>query len=176
MSSPAPQGTKGLDVYPQIFHMDVTQTTINTFKEASFSTPVVRTPSVKGKALVMEILKIFVEMPSPPTTNATEQWRVVALSRKTATSVDSMSKDNLFCHYHGWINVAASGGFQAVHNEMVYDFTAPNGKGILFAGSTLYLQAMSVNYPAATYVSVKVRILYRLVEVETSELVGLLTE
>jgi hypothetical protein len=62
MSSPAPQGTKGLDVYPQIFHMDVTQTTINTFKEASFSTPVVRTPSVKGKALVMEILKIFVEM------------------------------------------------------------------------------------------------------------------
>jgi hypothetical protein len=159
-------------------NMDVTESAANTFTTKSGATPVsIQMPN--GSALVMELLRVFIQPSSMELIAATTTYISYALCRKAFTTMpvahdpDVIVSDLAFTSTVG-ARTAESIGVITGTTSRMYDLTDGNGNGVLYAGATLHACMKGTSMVSAKAMSVK--ILYRMKLVNANELVGMLRD
>jgi hypothetical protein len=168
-----------VDASPQILNMPkLTQTTINTLIEGKVATPVVNNVGQGGKALVMEILRVWVYATPPNIIAATIVSVSVSLNKKSVpagTAFPSFEDSAVICQLVHQVDTLTSGVYPPVCIAQ-FDFTDGSGNGYLYGGKELFIQLVSANCAATQYKSASMKILYRMKMVNSNELVGILQE
>ena len=165
---------KVLDQKPQFMNLSAVESAANTYTEIATSTPVVPAISA-GKSIVMEILKIFIyTTPMPQVANQLSTLDVWVLKKKVG-SVPLPSDSNIVTYGSRSIACGAAIGPVVYWNEPIeLDLTDGQGNGYLF-GNKEIIVAVDTNNVVAVFTAY-VKILYRLVEVSSNELLGILQE
>ena len=169
------------DVNPQYLHGRLTLTAANTATELNLSTPIVRVgPQSNGKAIIMELLKIFVFYPELDLDAAAATGRQLSLAFSTVSSGTTAALptfDNprvfaMFVHSVRNAFTAAGTGLLDLQNDpAVYDFGDGAGHGILIATDNIYITGLTAGMTAAATFTFK--ILYRFKEVSLVEYIGI---
>ena len=170
-------GTK--DVNPQYMHGILTLSAANTTTEVTQGTPIVRVgPQSGGEAVIMEILKIFVDHANNDATNAAATAFNQTLffgTTSAGTTTRTFDDPRVFAMYrHGTFAsfTAAGTGLQDIFNEPgVVDLTDGAGHGILVATDNIYVQGSSAAMTGAGVFRWK--ILYRFKRVSLVEYIGI---
>jgi len=166
------------DVKPQFFRGYVIQSAANTYTEKAWTTPVI--PSLgKGKALVMELLKIFLNMDPAEIIDAAASQVHCHIADRSDTTIRGWDQSHILASYKEVIrtvDTAATDGTivaRSTAGNIVFDLTDNNGNGVLFAKKEVYIainSGVQVSTKTATFA-----ILYRLVEVSAEELIGIIS-
>lgn len=156
------------DIFPQILRGTVTESSANTFTEVSVRTPVSRFFGAGGKALVMEILKVVVLF--RPDTLAEDSVLEAQLTAESQTTIVGLQDSSLIARFHQSANLVTSGAV-AWENVKIHDLQA-GGKGLLYGGDEVFFGSRSSNQTAARVYDFQ--IIYRLVEVDAQELIGII--
>lgn len=164
------------DVQPQWLSLgSVTETAANTFTQGSCDTPIVMQLG-NGKAMVMELLKIQV-LVTPPSilaaTQCTVNWYVAS---KSMSSSPLLSEPSLIAFDQEMVVGQAAITPGAPHFQVMktYDLQDANGRGIICGSRHLYMGILGANNGAAK--NIQGRILYRLIEVNAQELIGIISD
>lgn len=169
------------DVNPQFLHGRVTLSAANTVTEVTLGTPIVRVgPQTNGKSIIMEVLKIFVQMPEVDADAAAATGRAFTIQFGTTSSgataaLRGSDDPRIFAHFvHSVRNAftAAGTGLLDIQDDMsVMDLTDGAGHGILIATDNIFIDAVTSNQTAASAFPFK--ILYRFKEVSLVEYIGI---
>lgn len=169
------------DVNGQYISGAVTVGTGGAAVELTLGTPIVRVgQSNPNHAIIMEILKLYVDIPDTDNENATADTFLGAFSMSTATSggtaailplsaprcLASMSLSQTMA-----FTAAGTGLLHYAENPKVWDFTDGAGHGILVATDNLFLQAQAGTRAAGFDFNFK--ILYRFKKVSLVEYIGI---
>lgn len=169
------------DVNPQYLSGSVTLSAANTATETVISAPIVRVgPATKDTAIIMELIKLYVDFPPVDTTAATATAYSVILSfssqsqgaTPTPTVLSNpqclarLEHDTRFA-----FTAAGTGNLNEQVVPVVWDFTDGDGHGILYASDNLYFQGLTGNFNAA--VTITFKLLYRFKRVSLVEYIGL---
>ncbi|GAG75379.1 unnamed protein product, partial [marine sediment metagenome] len=167
------------DVNPQWYAAELLQSGTNAVTTKEFANPVARGIFAKsGKATVMEILQIYVEMPPFDAIAAaaeTQDTRMINLGTKNhGTVAVNLAEPSVFFHEsHTRLGAFTEAGTYGYKDDLVYcwDLTDGAGHGFLVAGDYIYAQVDSAGYGlAATFYF---KILYRFKNVSIKEYVGI---
>lgn len=168
------------DVNPQYYSGGITQSAANALTGLQFNTPNSQFARSAAKATVMEILKIFVNLPEPDVTagaTLTNFWRAIAFStRSMATTADMrINNSSVFCHIaenDSSTFTTAGTGYQA-HSEgiLMWDLTDGAGHGWLLATDSFHVACQTANFNAAETFEFKV--MYRFKTVGLAEYIGI---
>lgn len=167
------------DVNPQFLSMIVTESGANTFTQVEYAVPVIHDLG-NGKALVMELLKVYFNMPTADLVDATATKISCQITRQTKTDIGNLSDPDIIAMQSRdtvCIDTAATDGTVVAgfpENVSVQDLTDGAGNGLLFGSSKIYIAAKGSNNSGAKGVSAK--LLYRLKEVSAQELLGIIAE
>jgi hypothetical protein len=165
------------DMKPQYFRMIVAQTAANTYKEAEFPTPIVQNLG-NERSLVMEILKVIIDMNSSELVNAQIVTISMHIADRSQTTVRSVSEPGVLIDSVkevACIDTAITEGTIGVAQPpqlQVVDLTDGAGNGILYGKSTMFIAiegSNNINIKRA-----KAALIYRLIEVPASELIGII--
>lgn len=165
------------DVNPQFFHLAQNTSAANTYTETAFVIPVQRiSPQRSTEAIVMEVLKIFFNIPELDTTNAAETYYTAraAISTSSLTVMPALNNPKALMMVERSAHKAftAAGTYETPYTDpLVIDLTDGAGHGILVATDNLYFQTTTVNYGAAAGFAAKV--LYRWKTVGLTEYIGI---
>ena len=169
------------DVNPQFLSGKVTLSAANTATEVTLGTPIVRVgPQSNGQAIIMEILKIFCDMPpiDVDAAAATARQRVISFSTVSSGGTPAVTTldnpRNLITIAQDLRNAftAAGTGILALGNDpMVADLTDGAGHGVLVATDNLFIAASTSGQAGASTFSFK--ILYRFKKVSLVEYIGI---
>lgn len=167
------------DVNPQYMHGTVTMSAANTATTDTQGTPIVRVgPQTGGKAIIMEILKIFVDMPAVDLDNAAATNRLAQLAFSTVSfgsTATNFAEPRVFAFLQRTVRnaftAAGTGLLDLDYSPQVADLTDGAGHGILVATDNIFVQAMTNNYNAAQTFNWK--ILYRFKKVDLVEYIGI---
>ena len=174
-------GTK--DVNPQYLSGLLTMSAANTATEITLGTPIVRVGGAgasASKSIIMEILKVFVQMPEVDVDAAAATSRTLGLAVMTASSGATPALPNLdnprviawFMHSVRNAFTAAGTGILDLQNDSYcFDCTDGAGHGILVATDNLFIVANTAGQTAAS--SFRFKILYRFKEVSLVEYIGI---
>lgn len=170
------------DVNPQFLNASFTQSAANSTDTFTLGTPIVRVGAdSRGNATIMEILKIFWELPNINAAGAAQTFRgvdiVMMTSAPAATGTFtpfSNGKVIMNCR-HSTANCFTAGGTGMTiwdQNPRVVDLTDGAGHGVLVAVDNLYFQISTVGMPgqAETF---QCKILYRFKTVKLVEYIGI---
>lgn len=167
------------DVNPQLLTLTaLTLTATDTFTIQQQSIPITRIPARGGKAVVMEVLKVYFDMPAPSGGNFTATGQTILAYVQLSTSrvglIDS-TDPNVFAFSdtdtRGAFTAGGSYAYTQNNSPVVIDLTDGAGHGLLVATDSLFFSANTVNYSvAATFVC---KILYRFKEVKLEEYIGI---
>lgn len=166
------------DVNPQYLNSAVATSAANTYTEIAVQMPVQRiSPSGRaGKALVMELIRAYVNLPEVDTTNAADTSYISKFALSTASSATmpnlNVPKTLLYMERNLHKAFTATGTYEATYVDPLYwDFTDGAGHGVLVATDNIYLQTTTVAFanPASTLI----KILYRWKEVSLTEYIGI---
>ncbi len=164
------------DVSPQLLTAAVTMTGANTFTETTIATPMSRIATRKGKAMVLELLKAYFDLPVKDNNYASggESSIVTAdLAVAPAASLSLSSPLILIAvnkEYRGAFT--AAGTYSSVQIEpVIVDFTDGAGHGILVGTDQIFFGMTTSNFAGAA--SGTCRILYRFKEVSVEEYIGI---
>ena len=170
-------GTK--DVNPQFMSVRVTQTAGDTTTSGSFGVPIQRVgPNTNGKAIIMEVLKVFFNMPSNGVIAAAgETYDIVSVFWSTvdfATTATAWSDPRVFagCQKQRLGAFTAAGTFADTEENglIVQDLTDGAGHGVLIASDNVFMQVSSSNGQTN---AVDCKLLYRWKEVSLIEYIGI---
>lgn len=167
------------DVNPQFLGLTVTESAANTYTQGTgVATPVVM-QMADGRALVMELLKLFVKVSEPEIVAATRCQVGWQLTRKSQTALLTLDHPDILGYDVTDINSIGARTAEAtgcIRSQAIQgiDLTDGNGNGILYAGATLYIAVKGVSCTTAKTCALKV--LYRLKTVNANELVGMLRD
>jgi len=180
-SNRASQAQIIVDVNPQFMNMPLLQqTAINTVVENKVSTPVVNNVGQGGQALVMEILKIFFFSDAPDVIAGVEATNNISLNKKSkgTTAFPELNDPDVIMQDARKVDfiAASTGGGMFPSPISVYDLTDGAGNGYLYGGKELWLQMSTVNNAAAQTKKATAKVLYRMKQVNSNELVGILQE
>lgn len=168
------------DVSPQWLVIPVLSNTgTDSFASAQINCPVSRLSTSKGKATVIEILKVLWAMPGyafPQAEGLTNIQNRAQLSTAPLTQIKLDSPSVFDFNLRKWrqYGTAAEGDntyFETWSEPDIHDLTDGAGHGVLIATDSIYLGVDSVNYPGIA--SYNVRILYRYKEVGLQEYIGM---
>lgn len=164
------------DVSPQLITASITMSAANTFTETTIATPVSRIATRKGKAMVLELLKTYWDLPVKDNNYAAggESSLVTAdLSVSPAAGLAVSSPLILSVvnkEYRGAFT--AAGTYSSVQVEpVVVDFTDGAGHGVLIGTDQIFIGLTTTNFAGAG--SCTCRILYRFKEVSVEEYIGI---
>jgi hypothetical protein len=169
--------TDGFDVNPQFLNIAVTEGTVNVFTEESVATPVIRDLG-NGKAMVMEILKLYFEMDAPELINIVNTTVRCQLTIQSQTGIQILSHPDVIMKYHRGItcvDTAATDGTVALYlgdEVKEFDLTDGNGNGLIYANKNIFLGIQGANNTTVKHARVK--ILFRLKKVNAQEMIGAL--
>lgn len=176
-------GTK--DVNPQYLNGRVTLSAANTATSATLGTPIVRVGSSSGggcgpcgKSVIMEILKVFVQMPEIDADAAAATSRSLGIIFSTTdfgTTQAAFDNPRVFAmmvhSVRNAFTAAGTGLLDVQDDPQVWDCTDDAGHGILVATDNIFAQGFSSGQAAA--VSFPFKILYRFKEVSLVEYIGI---
>lgn len=166
------------DVNMQFMGSYVAQGVINTYAENQIHLPRYLMGETKGKAVLIEILKVICvnpDMPVATTTPATASC-LVGLATSSGDE-DTMELDNtrmLLTWNVGTRHAFTAGGdiYTRFDQTKVFDLTDGAGHGILVAVEHLYHCLMTAGYTVVGHSHMK--IFYRFKQVSTLEFIGIL--
>jgi hypothetical protein len=169
------------DVNPQFLSGALTLSAANTVTEVAIGTPIVRVGAASpSHAVIMEILKIYADLPVYDQTAAGATTRTVALSFTTASTGATPFQaqlDNTRCfasferQQMNAFTAAGTGILQFKETPMVFDLTDGAGHGVLIATDNIFVQGDSAGQAAASVFRFK--ILYRFKKVSLVEYIGI---
>ncbi len=171
-------GTK--DVNPQFISGSLTLSAANTATELTLGTPIVRVGqgSNSSRSVIMEILKVQVEMPNVDQDAAAATGRAFQFSLTTTSqgsSVASLANPRTLVametNFRNAFTAAGTGLLFFNINPQEVDLTDGAGHGVLVATDNIYVQANTTNQAAAATFNFK--ILYRFKEVSLVEYIGI---
>lgn len=164
------------DVSPQLITAAVTMTAANTFTETTIAIPVNRVATRKGRATVLELLKIFWDLGVKDNNYAAGgETSIVTATLSVAPAATLANSSPLVLsvvtkEYRGAFT--AAGSYSSVISEpAVVDFTDGAGHGVLVGVDQLFIGLLTTNFAAAA--AATARILYRFKEVSVEEYVGI---
>lgn len=170
---------KEVDEHPQFFNMKVTQGSTDAFAMAGFVTPCQYNLD-NGDARVMEISKIFIKLMDPDVRDGIITYVHAQVVKKALTAMLEFNDPDLVIEFEKQTEVLDTAATDTTLNinradkPVEFDFTGPNGAGMIFANKTMHLQIDSNNQSGAKTAWVKV--LYRLKRVNATELLGYIQE
>jgi len=165
------------DVSPQWLTLAAnTQTVANTYSEESNAIPITRFPLAKGRAIVMEMLKVQFRMaewdsnPAAAGSTGTSEVQVATISQ---TNVFPDSPQNFAYAIRQWRGAfTAAGSYEAVSdNPLVIDLTDGAGHGVLVATDNLFFGVNTIGFAGVASFSCK--LLYRFKEISLQEYIGI---
>ncbi len=169
-------GTK--DVNPQYLSGTITLTAANTFTAVSLQTPIVRVgPTTGNTAIIMEVLKIYCDMPIADADAAAATIRSfsIAFTTKPFLSFPQFNETTVFAFFQHVVRnaftAAGTGALDFDDSPKVYDCTDAAGHGVLIATDSIFINATSSNQTAANRYDWK--ILYRFKRVALAEYIGI---
>lgn len=164
------------DVSPQLLTATVTMSAANTLTEVSIPTPVTRIATRKGRAMVIECLKIFMDLGVKDNNYAAggESSVITAILAVTTTiglpNASSLILALINKEYRGAFT--AAGSYSSVQVEpIVVDLTDGAGHGVLVGTDQIFLGVTTTNFAAAS--TGTMRLLYRFKEVSVEEYIGI---
>ena len=167
------------DVNPQYIHGSVTLSAANTVTEVTLGTPIVRVgPQTGGNAIIMELLKLYVNMPSPDQEVAGATQRNFNFGIATVafgTTLMQMDDPRVIAqvtrNLDNAFTAAGTGMLSNSTDPMVWDFTDGAGHGILVATDNIFVQGSSSAQAAAD--TFRFKLLYRFKKVSLIEYIGI---
>lgn len=168
------------DVNPQYLSGNILLSGANTTTVASLQTPIVRVGSDNsGQATIMEVLKVFVEMPNNNTEGAAATSRSADFSINTSdpgiTSVVGLDSPRTIASFQAVVrNAFTAGGTGMLAwqvDPLVWDLTDGAGHGVLVATDNIFIQASTTGFTGA--VVFRYKILYRFKKVKLVEYIGI---
>ena len=170
-------GTK--DVNPQTMSGFLVLSAANTTTSAAQGTPIVRVgPQTGNDAIIMEILKIWADMPIQDLENAAVTTRSCILALTTydpSTAAVSFADPRCLAMFRHEIRnaftAAGTGILDIQEDPREMDLTDGAGHGMLVATDNIYLQGQSAGFTAAVRFNWK--ILYRFKRVSLVEYIGI---
>lgn len=166
------------DVNPQWMTGRVTQSAADVTTTAPFRLPRQVLPGAQGRALVMEVLRVWFDTPAGTTTAAAPAaygFKVALTTKDFGTTSVPTDEPTLFAYHQKEIVNAftAAGTFWFISNEpFVLDLTDGQGHGVLVATDSIFFQLNSITATgvinAATF-----KILYRWKEIGLAEYIGI---
>ena len=169
------------DVNPQYMSGTITLSAANTATEITLGTPIVRVgPQTGGSAIIMELIKLWVDMPPVDQDNAAATARVKRFSISTTSSGGTaavVTLDNprglayLGIQLRNAFTAAGTGMLSNALEPQCWDFTDGAGHGILVATDNLFIQADSQGEAAADVFRWKLS--YRFKKVSLIEYIGI---
>lgn len=169
------------DVNPQFLSGLLTLSAANTATEQTLGTPIVRVgPQSGGQAIIMEILKFFVDFPpiDLDAAAATARQRVISFSTTSSGTTPAVQTlDNprvLMSTGTDLRNAFTAAGTGLLDNNLdprVIDVTDGAGHGILVATDNIYIAANTSGQTGAS--SFRYKILYRFKKVSLVEYIGI---
>ena len=156
------------DVNPQYMHLTATQSAADTSTTTAFPIPIQRMPDGRT-AQVMEILKIFYTVASPPV-ETDNNLSIFISTSSYGTTATNYAEPRVFGAYLRFIYITTSG---MILNEQPYsqDLMDGAGHGYLVATDNLYVQINSAGTSLANVARIK--ILYRWKNVHLAEYIGI---
>lgn len=169
------------DVNPQYLQGALTLSAANTATEVTIGTPIVRVgPQTGGEAIIMELIKLWVDMPLVDQDNAAATARNFRLSLATASSGTTPAVALLdegrclaFTEYQlrNAFTAAGTGVLSEVVNPICWDFTDNAGHGILVATDNIFVAAITTGQAAAS--TFRWKLSYRFKRVSLVEYIGI---
>lgn len=159
------------DVNPQYLNAFVLESGSDTTTTTQIPLPIQRLPQGgPGRAQVMEVLKVWWDMPTAFAAGEADQSFLALLSTKSFGTTAGQSTDSTIISFWRWVKgITTSGTFQHQF-PVVCDLTDGAGHGILVASDNLFLQASSSGMGA---LQVNLKIQYRMKNVSMAEYVGI---
>lgn len=155
------------DVNPQFYSGFTTQTGADTTTTGTFNVPIQRLPTA-GKAQVMEVLKVFVQLPNPVEADST--YEVNFSTKNNGTTTTNFSDPSVFARFGRAERITTSGSIVA-DQVLMADLTDGAGHGWLLATDNFFVQQRSVTTGNANTISFK--LLYRWKNISLAEYVGI---
>ena len=166
------------DVNPQYMSGLITLSAANTATEVTLGTPIVRVgPQTGGKSIIMEVLKVFVDMPQLDADAAAATARAATFSISTVANSAVALLDNPRClaflsnDVRNAFTAAGTGMLANTKEPHVFDMTDGAGHGVLVATDNIFLAANTQGQAGASIFRWK--ILYRFKEVSLVEYIGI---
>lgn len=169
------------DVNPQYLHGAVTLSAANTTTTETLGTPIVRVgPQTDGQAVIMEVLKIYADMPVADLDNAAATQRVSTLLFSTTSfgataPAAGFAEPRVFAQIQHQVRnaftAAGTGVLDMLNDVAVYDCSDGAGHGILIATDNIFIQGSSSNFTAT--LTIPFKILYRFKRVSLVEYIGI---
>lgn len=167
------------DVNPQYLSGQVVLSAANTPTEVVMGTPIVRVGTANPEhAIIMEVLKVFVDMPAVDQDNASVFSRYFQISFCTSSfgaSVQNIANPRCFAAvaqvHRNAFSAGGTGLLDFSRDPYVWDCTDGAGHGILIATDNIFIQASTAQQSlAATF---PFKILYRFKKVSLVEYIGI---
>ncbi len=163
------------DVNPQQFIMRVVQSAPDTYTQQLFPLPIQRLNS-KGKAMVMEVLRIFFFATGVPVAIAAQVIGTIRVHVTTSAFATEPGPDNprLVMRYEKEFQNAFTAAGSFVYDSFepfMIDMTDGAGHGFLIGTDNLFLAVSSASTSVANVATA--RILYRWKDVGLSEYIGI---
>lgn len=165
------------DVSPQFMQGNVAMTAANTFKELVQPIPVQRmVGGAPQKATIIEVLKVFVNIPELDATSAVEAFfnATLQVMLKSQTGITGLGNPSCITLVERSAHKAftAGGTYETVYTDpIVVDLTDGAGHGILVATDNLFIGAITSGY--TNPVNFQWKILYRWKTVSLPEYIGI---
>lgn len=167
------------DVNPQYLSGLVTLSAANTATEVTLGTPIVRVgPQTGGNAIIMELIKMFIDFPPVDQDAAAATARSFQLGVSTTSSATAVTTlDNprnvafSSIDLRNAFTAAGTGMLANSSDPHVFDFTDGAGHGILIATDNLFIQANTQGQTAAS--TFRFKFLYRFKKVSLVEYIGI---
>lgn len=164
------------DVSPQLLNMSTATSAANTFTQIEIGLPIPRFSQRKGKAIVVEMLKAFYNMPLKDNNYAAGGESSVAQAQVSTKSLAAIafSDPTVFSfaekEYRGAFT--AAGTYSSVNLEpFQQDMTDGAGHGVLVATDSIFMGVNTSNFAGTGGFTVK--LLYRWKEVNVEEYIGI---
>lgn len=168
--------SNGFDVHPQLLTVSTVESSVNTWTTTSVQCPILQNVK-KGGAIVMEIGGLQFTVTAPEVINVTDTTVRAYLMHRDSAAEPALNDPNVIhrqVRRSGSVDTAATDTTLAVVNEAdTKDINLQvGGKGIIHAHRTIWIGIVGSNNTVAK--EVVARILYRLVEIDATELAGML--
>jgi hypothetical protein len=164
------------DVNPQLLTMSLSTSAANTFTQSTIPFPLSRFGNKKGKAIVVEILKAFPDLPvwdANPAAGGQVALVLWQLATTNQTLIGTADPTVLLFgqkEYRGAFT--AAGSYFGIAQEPAWiDFTDGAGHGLLVGTDQVFYGVNTTNFAGAATFTLK--ILYRFKEVNVEEYIGI---
>lgn len=153
------------DKHPQFVRGLVTEDTASTFKQGTMNLP-----QLTEAGFVVEILKIFWEIPTT-ISGAVNDGVQIAVYENSDNAIPNISEAGVWLVDRQAFPLTTEGA-PTIRHQGAKDFTDGGGNGVLTARKQLFIAVLGVSQAALSALAIQIE--YRLVKVSAAELLGMM--